>query len=277
MPLAKKPILAEKTEPLVKDRGTEVLPQNSMTPNFEKTKPKSIDKERIVTRRVSASNPNKKNTVSTRHQQTQFSKGIRPLQKQPSITGKVIVPVSEKETEGRDKNLSAPSLEETNSNPFPEQLASTGEEKSKILVERKMTPGVPVIIHSFASKKIKPGDIWKVYLKAIDANGNMKSIFVIVEKGGSQLSIIEIKKENREKLSGYIYLNTLGTVTPNIDNLTLSVSIKDTSGHFSEPAVFSLSFQTNIIPEKPPQGIFEEQELGPIMIQMRNLPGINRL
>ena len=35
----------------------------------------------------------------------------------------------------------------------------------------------PVISQSFAPKEARPGDTWKVYLKAEDPNGDMRRIF----------------------------------------------------------------------------------------------------
>ncbi|MDH4221101.1 MAG: hypothetical protein OEW23_20275, partial [Candidatus Aminicenantes bacterium] len=114
-----------------------------------------------------------------------------------------------------------------------------------------------------------------VYLKASHPNGDMKYIFSIIEKAGSHLSIISIKEENREHFSGYIYLNTFGmSNSPSFMTLTLTTWIKDAAGHLSQPMVFPLELHNNIIPEEPPQGLFEEQDLGPIMVQLPSMPDI---
>ena len=100
----------------------------------------------------------------------------------------------------------------------------------------------------------------------------MKYIFSIIERAGSHLSIISLQEENREHFSGYIYLNTFGmSNSPGLITLTLTIWIKDAAGHLSQPMVFPLELHNNIIPEKPPKGLFEEQELGPIMIQLQSM------
>lgn len=153
--------------------------------------------------------------------------------------------------------------------PLPDQFIASASEKPKKLEIKKLSQEVPVITHSFASKQMKPGDIWKVYLSASDPNGDMKYIVGVIERGGSHLNVIKLNEKNRHHFSGYIYLNTSGTSAwLNLINLTLTIWIKDSDGHPSQPVLFPLSFQTNVIPEKPPQDLFEEQDLGPIMTQL---------
>ncbi len=147
--------------------------------------------------------------------------------------------------------------------------AATGEE------------GIPVIVQSFAPKELTPGDVWKVYLKASDPDGKMKYIFATVSQpgvGSYPASIIKIKDENQKEVSGYIYLNTAPGRSARFFNLTLTltVNIKDDRGQFSKPAVFPLSFAAKPDPEAPPQGVFNEQDLGPIMVTLRTVGGGGR-
>ena len=68
--------------------------------------------------------------------------------------------------------------------------------------------GVPMIVQSFASKELRAGDVWKVYLKASDPEGKMRYIFATISQPGVGIypvSITRIKGENRKELSGYIY------------------------------------------------------------------------
>jgi len=93
-----------------------------------------------------------------------------------------------------------------------------------------------------------------------------------MEMGDSHVNIIEINEKNRRFLSGYITVDTYGADTSlGLVNLTLHVSVKDSAGHFSEVAAFPLSLQRNATPKEPPQGIFEEQELGIVMIDFKSL------
>jgi len=135
----------------------------------------------------------------------------------------------------------------------------------------------PVIVQSFASKELRPGDVWKVYLKASDPQGQMKYIFATVSQPGANaypISIIRIKGENQKELSGYIYLNTSPAAQSNFFNLTLTltVSIKGTGG-FSPSAVFPLSFEGKPAQEAPPDGVFKEQNLGPISVTLQTVSG----
>jgi len=94
----------------------------------------------------------------------------------------------------------------------------------------------------------------------------MKYIFATVTQPGANayhISIIRVKGENQEELSGYIYLDTALAGQVDFFNLplTLNVSIKGTRG-FSQSAVFPLSFDVKPTPEVPPDGVFKEQNLG---------------
>jgi len=136
----------------------------------------------------------------------------------------------------------------------------------------------PVIVQSFASKEIRAGDVWKVYLKASDPEGQMKYIFATITQPGANrypVSIIRIKGENQKELSGYIYLNTAPAAHVNFFNLTLtlSVSIKSKEGFFSQPAVFPLAFEVKSTQGAPPEGIFKEQNLGPISVSLETVSG----
>ena len=131
----------------------------------------------------------------------------------------------------------------------------------------------PVIIESFASKELRPGAVWKIYLKAADPEGQMQYIFATVTQPGHvpyPTSIIRIKGENQKELSGYIYLNSPVGDQANFLNftLTLTVSLKGAGG-FSQPAVFPLSFEASPTLEAPPDGVFKEQDLGPISVTLQ--------
>ena len=134
--------------------------------------------------------------------------------------------------------------------------------------------GIPVITQSFASGEVRAGDTWRVYLKASDPDGKMKYIFATISQPGVgtyPVGITRIKEENLKELSGYIYLNTAPARSPEFFNrsLTLTVNIRGEGGQFSQPAVFPLFFQAKPARELPPEGVFKEQSLGPIMVTLR--------
>jgi hypothetical protein len=124
----------------------------------------------------------------------------------------------------------------------------------------------------YASKEIRPGDTWKIYLTVSDPDGEMRNIFAMVYQPGVgeyPASIIRVKEENRKELSGFIYLWTSTPWYPmDYVNIGLTVQIQDKSGIFSQPAFFVLSLTSRASQEAPPEGIFKEQELGPIMVKL---------
>ena len=136
---------------------------------------------------------------------------------------------------------------------------------------------IPVITQAFASTKVWPGETWKVYLNVSDPGGEMKYIFATVDQPGVgeyPLSIIRVKKDNRKEMSGYLYLVTASPYYPlDFVNLTLTVEVQDRSGNFSQPAVFPLSINSRYTQEAAPQGVFKEQELGPVMVSLQSIGG----
>ena len=135
----------------------------------------------------------------------------------------------------------------------------------------------PVISQSFASQQLRPGETWKVYLIASDPDGDMKNILCTIDQPGVgvyPVSTIRIKEPNRRELSGYVYLVTRMMANLHGVNLTLTVQIQDNAGHFSKPVQFPLSINDTYKQEPPPEGIFKEVELGPIMVNLRTVtPG----
>jgi hypothetical protein len=132
---------------------------------------------------------------------------------------------------------------------------------------------VPTISQSFASKEIRPGDTWKIYMNASDSSGKMKYIYAEIQQpGGSAypISMTRIRPENRKELSGYIYLNTITDGKPmDFVMLKLVVHLGDGVGNFSEPAIFPLEFSPRAVQSSVPAGVFKEKNLGPVMIRLR--------
>jgi len=139
--------------------------------------------------------------------------------------------------------------------------------------EEKYGKSIPVITQSFASPQLRPGDTWKVYLKASDPDGDLKNLYASIFQpgmGSYSLSITKIKEGDSKGLSGFFYLYTGNDPGLNFVNLILTLHIQDKAGHFSQPAVYPLSLHARFTQEAPPQGLFKEQDLGPIMITLRS-------
>jgi 6,7-dimethyl-8-ribityllumazine synthase len=138
---------------------------------------------------------------------------------------------------------------------------------------------LPVITAAFASKELIPGHTWKVYLKASDPDGDMQYIVSVVYQpgwGDYPVSRTRIREENGKELDGYIYLNTLvigGYEFEDFFTYTLTVQVQDKAGHYSKPVEFSVTFNHRAVQEPPPAGVFKEQALGPILVNLHPFQG----
>ncbi len=143
---------------------------------------------------------------------------------------------------------------------------------------------VPVITHFFASPQISPGSNWKVYLKASDAGGDMKEFVCTIHQPGVgtyPVGITRIQEGNQKELSGYLYLNISAFSKLEFVDLTLTVQMRDRAGQLSKPVEFPLSINSRYVQEPPPGGVFQENDLGPILIRLRAVgedehPGFDR-
>ena len=136
----------------------------------------------------------------------------------------------------------------------------------------------PVITSHFASSELRPGDTWKIYLKASDTDGDMKYILATVKQAGVgvyPVSFTRIREGNRKELSGYVYLNTMGGSSYSsltFYGLTLTLWVQDRAGNFSDPVEVPLTFGSRVEAQAaPPGGTYQEQDLGPVMIFLRSM------
>lgn len=132
----------------------------------------------------------------------------------------------------------------------------------------------PVIHKSYAANMVAPGDTWKVYLNASDADGDMKNIVCTVDQPGVgtyPASLTRLGEGRQKELSGFVYLNTQGYESLNFVTLNLTLQVQDMAGHFSQPAIFPLLITAAGPQEPPPPGDFQEVNLGPILIRLRTL------
>lgn len=153
------------------------------------------------------------------------------------------------------------------------------------LEEREKSHGksIPEVREYFASKDLRPGDTWKIYLKAFDPDGDMKYIVATISQPGMGIypvSYTAISKGHRKELSGYVYLNTGSghafTFNGYFFGLILTIQIQDRAGHYSKPVEIPLSFDYRAgMQGAPPQGDFKDQDLGPIMIPLRPMSAEN--
>ncbi len=136
---------------------------------------------------------------------------------------------------------------------------------------QKKTPAPPVITQAYAATAVRPGGTWKVYLIAKDPEGEMKYIVATMDQQGigtTPVSRTRIKPENQKELNGYVYWNVPVGRNLEFTSLTLSLDIQDKAGQHSRSIDFPLSINTFSPQEPPPPGVFQENNLGPIMIRL---------
>jgi hypothetical protein len=56
-------------------------------------------------------------------------------------------------------------------------------------------------------------------------------------------------------------------------NLSVTVQVQDKARNFSDPVGFLLSLNPRTSQGAPPQGVFKEQDLGPIMVRLKTVDG----
>ncbi|HSR11838.1 MAG TPA: hypothetical protein VLS90_10375 [Thermodesulfobacteriota bacterium] len=138
-------------------------------------------------------------------------------------------------------------------------------------------PQGPVIEKAYAAGAIYPGDTWKIYLKAGDPNSDMSYIVAEVFQPGYgeyPVSYTRVKAPDRKDLNGFVYLNTMvpgGYSFLNFSSVEVSLSVKDKAGNFSPPVRMAMVFEPRAPrpQEAPPEGVFNENELGPILVTLR--------
>jgi len=138
--------------------------------------------------------------------------------------------------------------------------------------EEKYGKALPVIEQSFASKAMRKGDTWRIYLRASDPDGDMKTILAYFKKGGgggpTAVSHTQIKENDRREINGYLYWHP-GPEVENFSEMAMTIQIEDMAGHFSKSVSLPLRIQPSGSQELPPEGAFQEKELGPIMITLK--------
>ena len=138
--------------------------------------------------------------------------------------------------------------------------------------ELKYGKAPPVIEQSFASKAMKKGDTWRMYLRASDPDGDMKTIIAYFERGAgggtTAVSHTRIEENDRQEMNGYLYWYP-GPDVDGFPEMAMTIQIEDMAGHFSKPVSLPLRIQLSGSQELPPEGAFQEKELGPVMITLR--------
>lgn len=138
--------------------------------------------------------------------------------------------------------------------------------------EQRHGKAAPVIDQYFASPTMRPGDTWKVYMKASDPDGDMKRIVAHLgpgSRGGdSSVAFTRLREEDRREFSGYLYWfpgSDVGYYGPYV----MILQVEDRAGHYSAPISVTLNFKPSGRQDLPPADVFQEKEIGPIMISLK--------
>ena len=132
----------------------------------------------------------------------------------------------------------------------------------------------PVILATYAPEVIRPGSVWRVYLKATDPDGDLKEIVAVMWQTGYgyyPTDITRIKKDDAKEVAGYLYLNTPPEPTLLSDRFVLTLLVRDRQGNKSEPVEVPLHFDY-VPPEKLPEAWqpVADNQLGGILIRIQS-------
>jgi hypothetical protein len=138
----------------------------------------------------------------------------------------------------------------------------------------------PVITNVFLVKeKGRYGDILKIYIEAEDPIGYMYRIATVVDQPGYGRyfpDFINLSPQYQHHLIGYLQWNTFSSHAsrmPEWAQITIKVSILDTSGNESNTVLFPFTFVSEEVPERPLPPPFNQGNifrLGYIDINLRN-------
>ncbi len=107
----------------------------------------------------------------------------------------------------------------------------------------------PIITHAFAADKGYYGSIWRIYIEAEDADGDMLKIASVVEQpgyGSYPTDWIYLKSQYQKSFKGYLQWNTFSSKTAYLKEwteITLTVSVFDKAGNVSNAVVFPFTFE----------------------------------
>jgi hypothetical protein len=116
----------------------------------------------------------------------------------------------------------------------------------------------PVITHSFASKAISHGDVWRIYVEANDPDGDMRQFVCVFKQtgfGSYSPDYVVIKEPHREKLKGYLRFFSGAGGGLRLDEwtqLSLTLYIRDRGRKNSNKVVFPLTLSRGSKQGRPP-------------------------
>jgi len=137
----------------------------------------------------------------------------------------------------------------------------------------------PVITHAFAAEVGKYGDPLKFYIEADDPISDMLRVAIVVDQvgyGHYPTDWVYLPQKDEHHFAGYLQWNTFSSNAskmPEWTQLTVKISVFDTSGHESNTVVFPFQFISNRIEKVNPPAPFDSanlERLGHIDINLYN-------
>ena len=132
----------------------------------------------------------------------------------------------------------------------------------------------PEILDHYAARTIRPGEIWRIYLRIRDSDCDMTYVVADLWQAGVgpyAASYTPIKEAACREITGYLALNT--PVDPGLiqDRLEAKVLVRDRRGHRSQPITLILDFDTRSVEETPERWLqAASNRLGTIQIDVRS-------
>jgi hypothetical protein len=134
--------------------------------------------------------------------------------------------------------------------------------------------GAPAIIDHYAAAAIRPGETWKIFLRAQHPDGDMGEIVAVLWQAGVgtyPTEVTRLKGNDRKEFSGYLFLQTPNDSTLVADEMELTILVRDRAGNRSQPIKLPLRFNPGARQEVPET--WEEADshrLGALMINIQS-------
>lgn len=128
----------------------------------------------------------------------------------------------------------------------------------------------PIWERVYAATQISPGDVWRIYLKGTDPDGDLRFVYVWAATSYRPTTPFRfsVDIDQRRVVSGYLDLYTSqlgGGIAPS--SLRVQLAMEDALGLKSEPMTLAAELYLGARYEGPPPGLFEDRSLGRIPIE----------
>jgi hypothetical protein len=134
--------------------------------------------------------------------------------------------------------------------------------------------GAPTMVGHYAAKAIRPGETWKIFLRAQHADGDMRDIVAVLWQAGVSTyptDFTRLKGNDRKEFAGYLFLQTPNDSTLISDEMELTILVRDSEGNRSQPIKLPLRFDPGARQEVPETWAeADKHRLGALMINIES-------